>query len=58
MIFFITSVTTSEIIFMFQCNEHVEMNKFCVVWHAPAWMSRIDRHFYIIDVLSLDVSLE
>ena len=21
--------------FMFQCNEHVEMNKFCVVWHAP-----------------------
>ena len=21
--------------FMFQCNEHVEMNKFYVVWHAP-----------------------
>ena len=21
--------------FMFQCNEHVEMNKFCVFWRAP-----------------------
>ena len=25
----------SQLIFMFQCNEHVEMNKFCAVWHAP-----------------------
>ena len=38
--------------FMFQCNEHVEMNKFCVVWRAPGWQ------FYIIDSLSFDVSLE
>ena len=26
---------TSQPLFMFQCNEHVEMNTFCVVWHAP-----------------------
>ena len=43
--------------FMFQCNEHVEMIKFlrsltCI------WMTIIDSLFYIIDSLSLDVSLE
>ena len=27
---------TSQLRFMFQCNEHVEMNKFCIVWHAPS----------------------
>ena len=27
---------TPELLFMFQCNEHVEMNKFFfVVWHVP-----------------------
>ena len=27
---------TSQLLLMFQCDEHVEMNKFfCVVWHAP-----------------------
>ena len=24
-----------QLLFMFQCNEHVKMNKFCVVLHAP-----------------------
>ena len=42
---------------MFQCNEHVEMNKFlCSL--ACTWMPIIDSQFYIIDSLSLDVSLE
>ena len=40
----------SQLLFMFQCNEHVE--RFCVVWHAP------DSQFYIIDSLSIDVSFE
>ena len=35
---------TSQLLFMFQCNEYVEMNKFLCS--------------YIIDSLSLDVSLE
>ena len=42
---------------MFQYNEHVEMNKFlCSL--ACTWMAIIDSQFYIIDSLSLDVSLE
>ena len=40
---------TSQLLFMFQCNEHVEMNKFLCGLHGQ---------FYIIDSLSLDVSLE
>ena len=48
---------TSQLLFMFQCNEHVEMNKFlCSL--ACTWMTIIDSQFYIIDSLSLDVSLE
>ena len=47
----------SQLLFMFQCNEHVEMNKFvCSV--ACTWITIIDSQFYIIDSLSLDVSLE
>ena len=43
--------------FMFQCKEHVEMNKYlCSL--ACAWMTIIDGQFYIIDSLSLDVSFE
>ena len=43
--------------FMFQYNEHVEMNKFlCSL--ACTWMTIIDSQFYIIDSLSLEVSLE
>ena len=39
---------------MFQCNAHVEMNKFlCSL--ACTWMTIIDRQFYIIYSLSLDV---
>ena len=37
---------------MFQCNEHVAMNKFLCS------LTIIDSQFYIIDRLSLDVSLE
>ena len=41
----------------FQCNEHVEMNKFmCSL--ACTWMIIINSQFYIIDSLSLGVSLE
>ena len=50
---------TSQLLFMFKCNEHVEMNKFlCSL--ACTWMTIIDTdsQFYIIDSLSLDVSLE
>ena len=47
----------SQLRFMFQCNEHVEMNKFlCSL--ACTWMTIIDSQFYIIDSLYLDVSLE
>ena len=42
---------------MFQCNEHVEMDKFLYSL-AGSWMIIIDHQFYIIDSLSLDVSLE
>ena len=42
---------------MFQCNAHVEMNKFlCSL--ACTWMAIIDSQLYIIDSLSLDVSSE
>ena len=42
---------TSQLLFMFQCNMHVEMNKFlCSL--ACAWMIIIDSQFYIIDSLS------
>ena len=48
---------TFQQLFMFQCNEHVEMNKFlCSL--ACTWMSIIDSQFYIIDSLSLDFPLE
>ena len=42
---------------MFQCNEHVEMNKFlCSL--AYALMTIIDSQLYNIGSLSLDVSME
>ena len=45
------------LLFMFQCNEHVEMNKFlCSL--ACTWMTIIDSQFDITDSLSFDVSLE
>ena len=49
---------TSQLLFMlFQFNEHVEMNRFlCSL--ACTRMTIIDSQFYIIDSLSLDVSLE
>ena len=48
---------TFQLLFMFQCNEHVEINKFlCSL--ACTWMIILDSQFYIIDSLSLDVSLE
>ena len=41
---------TSQLLFMFQCNEHVEMNKFlCSL--ACTWMTIIDSQFNIIDSL-------
>ena len=53
-----TFLRTSQLLcFMFQCNEHVEMNMFlCSL--ACTWMTIIDSQFYIIDSVSLDVSLE
>ena len=45
--FFFTNFST---LFMFQCNEHVEMNKFVYfrcTWIM--WMTIIDSQFYIID---------
>ena len=43
--------------FMFQCNELVEMNKFlCSL--ACTWMTIIDSQFYIINSISLGVSLQ
>ena len=42
---------------MFQCNEHVEMNKFLRSL-ACTWVTIIDSQCYIIDSLSLEVSLE
>ena len=43
--------------FMFQCNEQVEMNKF-LYGLENTWIAIIDSQLYIIDRLSLDVSLE
>ena len=48
---------TSRLLFMFQCIEHVEMNKFVCSLECT-WMTIIDSQFYIIDSLPLDVSLE
>ena len=42
---------------MFQCNEHVEMDKFLCSLPCT-WMIIIDSQLYIIDSLSLDFSLE
>ena len=48
---------TSQLPFLFQCDEHVEMNKFlCSL--ACTWMTIIDSRFYITDSLTLDVSFE
>ena len=41
---------------MFQCYEHAEMNKFLYSL-ACTWMTIIDSQFYIINSLSLEVSL-
>ena len=39
---------TSQLLFMYQCNEHVEMNKvLCSL--TCTWMAIIDSQFYIID---------
>ena len=43
--------------YMFQCNEHVKMDNILSSL-ACTWMTIIDSQFYIIDSLSLDVSLE
>ena len=48
---------TSHLLLTFQCNEHVEMNTF-LYGLACTWMTVIDSQFYIIDSLSLVVSLE
>ena len=47
----------SQLFFMFQCNGLVEMNK-CLCTLACTWVTMIDSQSYIIDILSLDVSLE
>ena len=48
---------TYQLLFMFQCNEHVEMNKFlCSL--ACTLMTIIARQFYIIDSFPFDVSFE
>ena len=49
---------TSQIRFMFQCNEHVEMNTFLYSFCICTWMTIKYSQFYIIDSYSLDVSLE
>ena len=39
---------TSQLLFMFQCNEHVEINRFlCSL--ACTWITIIDSEFNIID---------
>ena len=48
---------TFQLLFMFQCNEHVEINKFLSNL-ACTWMTIIDSQIYILDSLSLYVSLE
>ena len=48
---------TSQLLFMFQCNDHVENNKFlCSL--TCTWITIIDSQFHIIDSLSLGASLE
>ena len=42
--------------FMFQCNEHLKMNKF--LCSLCSRMTIIDSQFYVINSLSLEVSLE
>ena len=39
---------TSQLLFMFQSNVHVEMNTFLCSF-ACTWMTIIDSQFYIID---------
>ena len=39
------------------CNEHVEMNTFLYSLACTWMMIIIESQFYIIDILSLDVSL-
>ena len=59
LVFFIINVFYKLLgyFFMFQCNEHVEINKsLCSL--AGTWMTIIDSQSNIIDSLSLDVSLE
>ena len=54
--FFFTNFSTT-FFKMFQCNEHVDMNTFlCSL--ACTWMTIIESQFYIIDIKSLDASLE
>ena len=48
---------TFQLLFRFQCNEYVEMNKF-LSGLACTWMTIIDSQFHGIDSLFLDVSLE
>ena len=48
---------TSQLLFMFQCNEHVKMNKLLYSL-ACTWITIIYSQFYIIESLSLDVLLE
>ena len=48
---------TSQLLFMFQWNEPVYMNK-CLFSLACTWMRIIGSQSYIIDSYSLDVSLE
>ena len=43
---------TSQLLLMFQYNEHVEMSMFLCSF-ACTWMTIIDSQFYIIDSLSL-----
>ena len=51
------SQTPQLFFFMFQCNEHVEMNKFLYSL-ACTWMPIIDSQFHCIDSFSFDVSLK
>ena len=58
-VFFTIKQVFHKLLNSFLCfsAEHVEMNKFlCSL--ACTWMTIIDSQFYIIDSLSLDVSLE
>ena len=42
---------TSQLLFMFQCNEHVDMNKFLCIFACTS-ITIIDSQFHIIDSLS------